>query len=52
MCSKNEKNIEDECDLPDIRAKFPNGHCSMEQMIKCHGHKFAQEKNHEKSNNP
>ena len=32
------KEIEEcECDKPDIKAKFPNGHCSLNQVIKCHG---------------
>ena len=25
------------CDKPEIKEKFPNGHCSLNQIIKCHG---------------
>lgn len=26
-----------ECDKPEIRDEFPNGCCSLNQIIKCHG---------------
>ena len=26
-----------ECDKPEVRDKFPKGHCSLNQIIKCHG---------------
>ena len=26
-----------ECDKPEIKAKFPRGSCSLNQIIKCHG---------------
>ncbi|MBD3214564.1 MAG: hypothetical protein GF311_18280 [Candidatus Lokiarchaeota archaeon] len=25
------------CDKPDIKEKFDGGHCSLNQIIKCHG---------------
>ena len=41
--SNNEKDIEEKCDLPEVRDLFPNKCCSDEQIIKCHG-KAALEK--------
>lgn len=28
------------CDLPEIRDSFENGHCSRDQILKCHGVKM------------
>ena len=25
------------CDKPEVRDKFPGGHCSLNQIINCHG---------------
>ncbi|MFW9773110.1 MAG: hypothetical protein ACFFEO_13225 [Candidatus Thorarchaeota archaeon] len=25
------------CDKPEVKDKFPGGHCSLNQIIKCHG---------------
>ncbi|MEJ2294246.1 MAG: hypothetical protein P8Y23_05700 [Candidatus Lokiarchaeota archaeon] len=32
------KEIEEcNCDKPEIKGEFPGGHCSLNQIIKCHG---------------
>ena len=39
MCDKTKPNHEQECkcDQPEIRDSFEGGHCSRDQIVKCHG---------------
>ena len=48
MSTENNKTDAENCDKPEIKAKF-HGHCSDEQIIKCHGKKFLDEHKQELS---